>query len=67
MPSLNDLTANRMTPQDLRLMRKKARVSLQAMARELGLTVEMVRDIERHKALIAWADNYVEALTRLTV
>jgi len=54
-----------MTPQDLRLMRKKARVSLQAMARELGLPVSVVCKIEMGRE--PWlADRYVEALTRLT-
>jgi len=56
-----------MTPQDLRLMRKKARVSLQAMARELGISSEMVRRIEQQAAwAFAWFDRYVEALTRLS-
>jgi len=58
-----------MTPQDLRLMRKKARVSLQAMARELGLPLLAVRGIEDHRCPQLsrdWADRYVEALTRLT-
>jgi len=58
-----------MTPQDLRLMRKKARVSLQAMARVMGLSAEAVRKIELDDKLwptSVWADRYVEALTRLT-
>jgi DNA-binding transcriptional regulator YiaG len=56
-----------MTPQDLRLMRKKARVSVYQLARELGLPLDVVRNIEQFpQALPAWADRYVEALTRLT-
>jgi hypothetical protein len=57
-----------MTPQDLRLMRKKARVSLQAMARELDVPLVVVRNIEDFPSYFpdCWADRYVEALTKLT-
>jgi len=58
-----------MTPKDLRLMRKKARVSIEALARELGVSGEVVRKIELDDKLwptSVWADRYVEALTRLT-
>jgi len=55
-----------LTPQSLRLMRKKARVSLKAMAAELGVSVARLRAIEVWNAC-AWADRYVEALTKLTV
>jgi hypothetical protein len=52
---------------NLRLMRKKARVSLQAIARELDVPLVIVRLIEDFPLdCPAWADRYVEALTRLT-
>jgi len=52
---------------DLRGMRKKARVSVYHMARELGLPLAVVRNIEEFPwACPAWADKYVEALSRLT-
>jgi DNA-binding XRE family transcriptional regulator len=51
----------------LRMMRKKARVSLRDMAKELGLPLGVVRNIERFPWVNpAWADRYVEALTKLT-
>jgi len=56
-----------MTQKDLRLMRKKARVSLQAMARELNVPLATVHAIECFPWVApALADRYVEALTRLT-
>jgi transcriptional regulator with XRE-family HTH domain len=58
-----------MTPQDLRLMRKKARVSLKALAQELAMSRGRLRAIEDGRlpwAFRDWADRYVEALTRLT-
>ena len=52
---------------NLRLMRKKARISLKALAAELGISPAKVAYIERWPlASPAWADKYVEALTRLT-
>jgi hypothetical protein len=62
----------------LRMMRKKARVSLDAMAKEMGWSVADVRALENLPPRIGvgdlevsvypkeWADRYVEALTRLT-
>jgi len=53
--------------QNLRLMRKKARISLKALAAEMGVSRAMVEYIEqRPLANPGWADRYVEALTRLT-
>jgi len=51
----------------LRMMRKKARVSLKALAAEMGAPLRTVRGIERFPWVApAWADRYVEALTKLT-
>lgn len=56
-----------MTPQNLRLMRKKARISLKALAAEMGISPAKVECIERYQEMCPlWADRYVEALTRLT-
>ena len=52
---------------NLRLMRKKARISLKRLAAEMGISPVMVEYIERCPlANPGWADKYVEALTRLT-
>jgi len=52
---------------NLRLMRKKARVSLKTLAAEMGISPAKVACIERWPlADPEWADRYVEALTRLT-
>jgi hypothetical protein len=56
-----------MTPQDLRLMRKKARVSLDVMAKELGLSIWHLGDLEAgRKPWGKLADRYVESLIKLT-
>jgi len=55
------------SPMNLRAMRKKARISLKALAAELRLRPAQVRDIERFpETAPMWSDRYVEALTRLT-
>jgi transcriptional regulator with XRE-family HTH domain len=61
-----------MTPQDLRLMRKKARISLKALAREFGMALGDLRKIEtgqwwpQSPPLRDWADFYAESLIKLT-
>lgn len=53
--------------QNLRLMRKKARISLKALAAQMGISRVKVEYIERYPEICPlWADKYVEALTRLT-
>ena len=51
----------------LRMMRKKARVSLDAMAKELGLPHTRLRDIEQFPLIAppGFADRYVEALIQI--
>jgi len=52
---------------NLRQLRKKARISLKALAAEMGISPSKVACIERWPlADPTWADRYVEALARLT-
>jgi len=52
---------------NLRQMRKKARISIKALAAEMGISRVKVEYIERYQEMCPlWADRYVEALTRLT-